>query len=285
MMILPLVCPTCSAPLRQHAASQGFHCANKHHFDKHANGYWPLLVSNKTKMTSDSRQQMRARHFLLEQGMFEPLITALNQLMTKWINEQAGESEDGLNHVNYQCEDGYFLRKMVELVVNVKPDLAINHWGITDAENAIFTAAKSDTQANLLLSGLRCLPFADKSIDLVTLLDAPLKGKECTRILKDDGRIIILQTNVRHLWQIKEQVYREASQKPQPLNIPNNVEIVDEVNVSFTQPVTGLQALTLLDMATFGWRANPSIRDQVSKTAIETLEFDWQLVVLKKKIT
>ena len=280
-MTLSLLCPVCSAPLKQHQASSGFYCDNKHHFDKHPNGYWSLLSNTKAKSKPqvESRQQMRGRHFLLESGLFAPLI---KQLQTVLLDLCTSHGETQLQHIDYQCADGFYLRQLVPAVAEA--NVSCEHWGITDAENAIFAAAKAETPANLLLLALKKLPFEAQSIDIVTVLDSPLKGKECIRILKDDGRIVLLQPGVRHLWQIKQQVYPDLVEKPLQLNLPNDVEIESQQQVVFVQSVTGEQALTLLDMSVFGWRANDQLKHQVKSTAIADLEFNWQILVLKKRL-
>lgn len=278
-MTLPLLCPVCAAPINQHQASMGFYCDNKHHFDKHAQGYWPLLSNTKTKPQVLSRQQMRGRHFLLESGVFAPLIT---QLQTTLLNVLNAARKEVFEHLDYQCADGYYLRQLVPAVAEA--GVACEHWGITDAENAIFAAAKAETPAKLILAALKKLPFATQSIDVVTVLDSLLKGKECIRVLKDDGRIVMLQPGVRHLWQIKQQVYPDLVEKPLQLNLPNELEIESQQQVSFTQSVAGEQALTLLDMSVFGWRANDELKHQIKATAISELEFDWQIITLKKRL-
>ena len=279
-MTLPLLCPVCSASLKQHQASLGFYCENKHHFDKNPNGYWPLLSNTKAKAKpqAESRQQMRGRHFLLESGLFTPLIKQL-QIVLQDLYSSGGGTQ--IQHIDYQCADGYYLRQLVPAFTDA--NISCQHWGITDAENAIFAAAKAETPAHLLLLAMKKLPFASQSVDLVTVLDSPLKGKECIRILKDDGRIVLLQPSNRHLWQIKQQIYSDLVEKPLQLNLPNDVEIVAQQQVAFTQSVTGEQALTLLGMSVFGWRANDQLKHQVKSTAISELEFDWQIITLKKR--
>lgn len=224
---------------------------------------------------------MRGRHFLLETGLFAPLIKQLQTVLLD-LCASTSNGDTQLQHIDYQCADGYYLRQLVPALVEA--NVSCQHWGITDAENAIFAAAKSETPANLLLLALKKLPFASQSVDIVTVLDSPLKGKECIRILKDDGRIVLLQPGIRHLWQIKQQVYPDLVEKPLQLNLPNDVEIDAQQQVVFTQSVTGEQALTLLDMSVFGWRANDQLKHQVKSTAISELEFDWQIITLKKRL-
>lgn len=272
-----LTCPICTTPLLQHQASQGFYCENKHHFDRHKDGYWPLLLANKTKMVAVSREKMRAKRFLLASGIYTCVIDKVTQVLLNLLTIEANNALSR-QHLDYQCGDGYYLRELM-------PKLAILdmvHWGIDDGENALFAAAKAQTPANLLLSGLKKLPFADKSLDLITLLDSPLKGKECQRVLKDDGILCMLIPAERHLWQLKQQVYSELVEKQQPLNLPKDIQVVESHEIKFIHEIDGQQALALLDMSTFGWRANDEMRHQIKSQKNMMLEFELILVIAKK---
>jgi 23S rRNA (guanine745-N1)-methyltransferase len=277
-----LICPICSQPLQQHQASQGFHCENKHHFDRHKEGYWPLVLANKTKMVALSREKMRAKRFLLASGMYAPVIDRITEVIVNLLSnkaELAVEGEVQLQHLDYQCADGYYLRELMPKLAS----LNMAHWGIDDGENALFAATKAETQANLLLCGLKKLPFSDKSLDLITLLDSPLKGKECQRILKDDGLLCMLIPAERHLWQLKEFVYPGLVEKQQELNLPKDIQVLETHTIKFTQEVDGQQGVTLLDMSTFGWRANDEIRHKIKSQQQLVLEFELNLVIAQKK--
>ncbi|MBB1270879.1 putative RNA methyltransferase [Shewanella sp. SR44-3] len=269
-----LICPICTSPLQQHQASQGFYCENKHHYDRHKEGYWPLLLVNKTKMQAISREKMRAKRFLLASGIYSPVVDKIAQvLLTLLVNKPE------LQHLDYQCGDGYYLRALM-------PNLsALNaqHWGIDDSENTLFAASKAGTAANLLLSGLKKLPIADNSVDVITILDSPLKGKECQRVLKDDGILVMLIPAERHLWQLKQQVYSDLVEKQQEINLPKNIQVIESHQIKFTQDVDGQQAITLLDMSSFGWRANDELRHGIKTQQNTHLEFEFNLVIAKKQ--
>ncbi|QIR15280.1 putative RNA methyltransferase [Shewanella aestuarii] len=283
-MSLPLVCPVCQSALHQHQASKGFYCDAKHHFDKLEQGYYPLIkVKAKTPQSSISRQQMRSRQFLLQSGVFSPLVNCLQKVICQLFTDKKADRIDGehqLNWLDYQCADGYYLRQIYQSLAENGLDKSLSVYGVSDAENALFAASKAGTPADLLYSSMKVLPFANHSIDLITLFDAPFKGQECIRVLKQDGRIILVQPTNQHLWQIKQKVYSDLTVKPTQLNIPKKLKVVTQKQVSFTLDVTGEQALSLLDNSQFAWRANDEIRHQIKATAIDGLRCEFEVLVL-----
>lgn len=279
MMTLPLVCPTCCKPLHQHEASKGFYCEAKHHFDRLEQGYYPLVkVKAKTPQSSISRQQMRARQFLLQSGVFQPLVDVLQQQ----VQALTANIENEINWLDYQCGDGFYLTQIHQYLMSQGMSLPIAVWGVSDAENALFAASKGNTPASLIFCSTKVLPFADQSMDVVTLFDAPIKGQECLRVLKKEGRIVLVQPSNQHLWQIKQYVYPDLVEKPSQINIPKRLAIESLQQVAFEIDVTGEQAVNLLDSSLFAWRANDEMRHQIKSSAISGLKCDFEVIVLKK---
>jgi len=64
------------------------------------------------------------------------------------------------------------------------------------------------------------LPFADNCVDFITVVDRPLKGKECVRVLKEQGVMLQVIPSARHLWQIKALIYPELAEKSVQVNLP-----------------------------------------------------------------
>ncbi len=269
-----LICPTCAAKLNFHESSSGYYCDNKHHIDKNSQGYWSFVTSTKFKGSSDTRQQLRSKRFLMTSGIFSPLVEQLSAAFNLAVKDKTH-----VNHLNYQCADGFYLRALVQGTDNS----SVTHWGVSEAENALFAASKDSTPANLLLSPFKKLPFANESLDVITLFDAQLKGKECLRTLKKDGVLLLLVPAPRHLWQLKQKVYENLSEKPQQLNLPKDVELVSSMPITFAADVTGEQAITLLDMNNLSWRINDELKHDIKQKAIEALEFDYLLLTAKVK--
>ncbi len=259
-----------------HDASNGLYCDNKHHLDKHEQGYW--LFSQAKKPHIDSRQLMRAKRFLLESGVFNPLLQVLQQELTA----QLGEKRAVLSHLDFDCGEGFFLRQLTETLQAKVENLT--QTGISEAENALFSAAKSYADATYIVSQLKQLPFADNSFDLITLLDKPLKGKELLRVLKPSGIMVQVSPGPRHLWQIKQYIYPNLVEKAADFPLDKSLTLLSVQRIRFYLDVSAEDALTLMEMTPFAWRASDKIKKQMLAGDFSQLEVDFHLTISEKKI-
>lgn len=267
------LCPLCHSPLHVHQASEGLHCANKHHFDKGEQGYWVFSQAKKPHL--DSRQLMRAKHFLLESGIFTPVVEAMQRQLSALT-----PAETSLSHLDFDCGEGYYLRALAAVFEALS--LTVSQTGIAEAENALFVAAKAQSGASLIQSQLKKLPFEDASFDLVTLIDKPLKGKELLRVLKPGGHLMWLSPGPRHLWQIREFIYPNLVEKGGEPQQPSGLTLVASEHIRFNLDINGEQALTLLEMTPYAWRANDKVKRQIAQHDFAQLEIDLYLTLATK---
>ncbi|MCG9695894.1 methyltransferase domain-containing protein [Shewanella sp. Isolate11] len=269
------LCPVCQAPMFIHEASKGLYCDNKHHIDKHEQGYF--LFSQAKKPQIDSRQLMRAKRFLLESGVFNPMVEALLQQLQPVLAERS----QAIAHLDFDCGEGFYLRSLTSSLQAASPELT--QTGISEAENALFAAAKSYADATYIVSQLKQLPFANDSFDLVTLIDKPLKGKELLRVLKPGGLFVQVSPASRHLWQIKQFLYPELTEKKLELTLDKSLTLLSQQRLSFTLDISAEDALTLLEMTPFAWRASDKIKKQMLAGDFSQLEVDFYLSIGEKK--
>lgn len=274
-MSLLFQCPTCGLALMQHQASQGFYCANKHHFDRSEAGYWVFTKPTRQKPTGDSRQQVRAKRFLLESGIFTPLIDKMAGIIAAHLQVDSCL-------LDYECADGFYLRALSSALSTLTTEINVQYTGVADAENTIFAAAKAQTPAALYLSTSKVLPFADNCVDFITVVDKPLKGKECVRILKEQGLMLQVIPGARHLWQLKTIIYPELVEKPVQINLPSGLIVKEQQCLQFSLSVTGEQALILLDMTPYAWRASDKVKHLIRTQAFDELEVEFILVLAQK---
>ena len=272
------LCPVCQSPFMVHEESKGLHCENKHHFDINEQGYW--VFSQPKKPKADSRAVMRAKRYVLESGIYIPLAQAIAKVIAELPQVISAEA---LSQLDFDCGDGYFLRTLKGILSELKPELSLTQTGICEAENAIFAAAKAEASPTYIVSTLKHLPFANESFDLVTLIDKQLKGKELTRVLKQDGVILQVAAGPRHLWQIREFIYPDLSEKPVSDNLPKELELQHSERLSLTASVSGEQGIALLEMTPYAWRANDKVRHQIQHAQFDTLEIDFVINVMTRK--
>ncbi|WP_119978401.1 methyltransferase domain-containing protein [Shewanella algidipiscicola] len=274
------LCPVCQAQMSIHEASQGLHCPKKHHLDKNEQGYWVFSQAKKPHM--DSRQVMRAKRFLLESGVFTPLLDALKQQLTLALAEYVTDQNVAVNHLDFDCGDGFYLRSLTDTLQGVTTNSS--QTGIGEAENALFAAVKSHPEATYIVSQLKQLPFVDECFDIVTLIDKPLKGKELLRVLKPNGLFVQVSPGPRHLWQIKQYLYKDLAEKPAVPTLAKGLELIHQQRVSFTLNVTPDEAVTLLEMTPYAWRAADKVKRQMSTGDFSQLEVDFYLTLSRKQM-
>ncbi|MBO2671851.1 putative RNA methyltransferase [Shewanella algae] len=261
-------CPVCQSELKQHQASRGFYCANKHHFDRQEDGYWLLAKPKSAAVHALSRQALRARRFLLQSELMEPLHQALNLKLAR-----LAENCDAVLDPN--AGDGA-LQQMLQL-----PD-ELQRLLICDAQNAAFAAAKALPTAQVFLSVAKRLPFEDAQFSLVTLLDGQLKGKEIPRVMKPGAHLVMLAPGPRHLWQVREQLNADLKQREFSISLPAELTVLETESLSFSLDVSGEQALTLLETTPYAWRASEKQKRALATRAVKGLELDYRVLVIKR---
>ncbi|MBT1444457.1 SAM-dependent methyltransferase [Shewanella sp. JM162201] len=264
-------CPICRAALHQHQESQGWYCDAKHHFDRHEKGYWNFFGAKKPQ-NADSRQALRARQFMLLGGHFAPAIEAL-------ATELEGLNLDSPECVNLGQGNAWLGKALIDVlqcrghsIASVSP---------LESENEAFAAAKAGLPG-VCLTGLKSLPFATEAADMVWLLDTLPKGLEWQRVLKQGGYALLLAAGPRHLWQLKEFVYSDLSEKPFSFELPKSFEVVRSETVAWTVSVSAEDALVLLDMAPWGWRVKEAQRKAIARGDFSALEMDYRVIVARK---
>lgn len=274
-MTIFLQCPICSQALTQYQTSRDLHCSNKHTFAFAAQdgeqGYW--VFGRQKKVQSLSRAQMRARMFLLASGVVTPLVDAI----AGQLNDYFAAAEQ-LNWLDYECGDGFYLKALTAAIHHPQ----LQRYGFDEAENALFAAAKAGHANWLGQSSSKRLPFADQQFDLLTVIDKPLKGKEYLRVLKTDGLAVLVLPGPRHLWQLREQIYPGLTEKPFAHNLPKALQVETISEITWQSAVSGEQALTLLEMTPYAWRANDKLKASIAGNDIAALELDYRLVIAKR---
>lgn len=269
-------CPICQQSLKSYLTTKDLHCEQHHKFPLNEAGYWVFAKSKKEKGASLSRAQMRSRMFLLASGMLTPIVAKMKPFVAAHFTQ--GQDYQWLD---YDCGDGFYLGALKDSLQD--SGLSLQPHGFTEAENALFVAAKNLNDVSLCQSSTKRLPYHDEAFDLLTLIDKPIKGKEYLRVLKQGGMALMVVVGPRHLWQIREQLYPSLEAKAFSLDLPDSLTVVATETIAWQADVSGEQALTLLDMTPYAWRANDKQRQAIASQAITGLEFDYRLVIAKKK--
>lgn len=261
-------CPLCHQPLNH--ASQQWRCENNHQFDCAKEGYVNLMpVQHKrSKQPGDSAEMMQARRVFLDGGYYQPLQQRVAELLDTALPDEAEALLD------IGCGEGYYTAAVAAQLAQ-KRRLAV--YGLDVAKVAIRSAAKRYPAVSFCVASSHRLPFADASLDAVLRIYAPCKAQELARVVKPGGIVVTVSPGPRHLYQLKQQVYQDVQ-----LHAENdeqfdgfNCEIIE--SLAYPMMLPGEQAINLLQMTPFAWRASPQVQQALAATNDFACETDFAI--------
>lgn len=222
--VTDLICPLDHQPLQRQDGT--WRCANGHSFDIAKQGYVNLLaVQNKrSKDPGDSKAMIQARQRFLAQGFYQPLAEQVASVIL---------ASDALSVLDAGCGEGYYVRQLIQTAEQQAKSLQIA--GLDISKWAVQQAAKQEKRATWMVASNSALPLADNSVDtLMCLFGFPAEA-EFERVLKPEGRLIMVDPASNHLHELKQIIYPEIKDKPAQLPINDNRwTMLEEKRVSYS---------------------------------------------------
>lgn len=247
-------CPLCHEPL--HRRDKSFFCAQRHQFDVAKEGYVNLLpVQHKrSKDPGDSAEMMQARRAFLDAGHYQPLRDAIGDILHARLSPLADAVLD------IGCGEGYYTQAFAAIAQQHGAQML----GLDVSKAAIRAAAKRYSAIMFCVASSHRLPFDDGCIDGLVRIYAPCKAQELARVMKPEGIVITASPGPRHLMELKGLIYDEVH-----LHAENNGDIagfrlLEQQSLSYQMTLTGQQAVALLQMTPFAWRAKPEVWEKLA---------------------
>ncbi|MGM9886781.1 MAG: putative RNA methyltransferase [Lactococcus sp.] len=262
-----LKCPVCQLPLAQDERT--FVCQQGHSFDLAKEGYLNLLLNAKPT-AGDSKEMMAARRNFLATGYYQPLSDAVNQVLF-----EANQKKQAQSILDIGCGEGYYLSRFQNLSSE-----AMAYFGMDISKLGIRMAAKKNKNIQWLVGNFAHLPFQNQSIDLILSMFAEYSVAEMTRILADDGSIVIVRAGNQHLMELKQIIYPEIHEKAKAEVIKPFPDFnVDRRQVTFTTEITSNEDLmSLLLMTPHYWKIKPegleNLKNYQTLTVTVNIEID-----------
>ncbi|MFE2043992.1 putative RNA methyltransferase [Streptomyces sp. NPDC059477] len=175
-----LRCPTCGAGLRP--AARALRCPAGHTFDLARQGYAALLTG--TRATSaDTPAMVSARTAFLATGHYDPLPPGRPTV------------------VDAGCGTAHYLAAVLDALPGARG------LGLDASAPALRTAARAHPRAAAAAWDVfRPFPLADAAADVLLNVFAPRNPAEFHRVLRPDGRLIVVRPTVRHLTELRERL-------------------------------------------------------------------------------
>ena len=260
-------CPLCHAPLAH--TDKSYACPQGHRFDMAKEGYVNLLpVQHKrSRDPGDSAEMMQARRAFLDAGHYQPLRDAVAGKLAALLPDGATSLLD------IGCGEGYYTSAFAQTA----QEKGAATFGLDVSKSAIRAAAKRYSEVTFCVASSHRLPFEENSMDAVVRIYAPCKGEELARVVKEGGWVITVTPGPRHLMELKGLIYNEVL-----LHAPHSEQLEgfalkEALSLAYNMSLTGKEAVALLQMTPFAWRAKPEVWEALAKQAHFSCQTDFSI--------
>jgi 23S rRNA (guanine745-N1)-methyltransferase len=276
-----LKCPVCDLSLKRH--EKQYVCLNNHSYDIASKGHINLLLANqkKTKDPGDSKEMMEGRRDFLNKGYYHTFSETLNEVIISNI------SGNNVNILDAGCGEGYFLSRLKEAIYRKELNYNLNNefefFGVDISKAAVTYAAKRDKQINFIVGSNFNLPIMPKSIDIIIRNFAPSDEAELKRVLKDNGKLVVVTPGIQHLYGLKEILYVNARKHEEKETTFEGFKLIEHTEVKYNIHVEGEEDVkSLITMTPYYWTFDNSMREKVNDTSKLSTELDFNISVYEK---
>lgn len=247
-----IACPVCGLQLL--AADKRWRCSAGHTYDEARQGYLNLLLAQhkKSKAPGDTLEMVDARQRLLDSQVYRPISDMLNQ----WVLELALNHNGGMQIADVGCGEGYYTQRLQEVLDDHQRPHCL--YGVDISKDAVRRAARRSKQIDWLVASGGQLPFTAHSLDLITCLFTNLMPQGFARALRPEGQIVLLNTGLHHLVELREIIYDEvnlAALDPRPAMAGHGFDCQGEQTLKYRVSLTSnQQIMDLLMMTPHRWK-------------------------------
>ena len=269
-----LCCPVCGGALEQ--GEKTYRCGRGHSFDRASSGYVNLLPP-RAKPPGDNAQMVAARAQFLAEGYYDPLREALGETVCRLLG---GRESPAL--LDAGCGEGYYTDGMVRALerAGCHPRAV----GLDLSKYALRRAAKRTPQGEFVLGSLFHLPVADRSLDLVADVFAPVCPGEFSRVLRDDGVLLLAVPGSRHLWGLKKLLYDKPYTNDEEPPDHRGFAVREKLSLSRQVVIRGQAAIeALFQMTPYFWKTSPQAAARLEGLDRLETEIAFDLYLLDKE--
>ena len=284
--MIELRCPVCKDELKLRDDSRTYQCSNNHSFDLARQGYVNLLLNQhkKSKRPGDSSEMIRARSDFLDAGYYEGIAHSAISLIQEFSETNRPDKE--LSYCDIACGEGYYTDRFYRSLSAAAQEQVVDTIGFDISTPAIKAASRRSKKIRWVVANASTLPIADQSIDIASCLFCRVEYQEARRILKDDGVLLIVESGVNHLLELRERLYTEIKGNktgPKTASLPAGFEEIARSDFNQIISVSGdSMLLNLLKMTPHFWRSNEESKSALTKLDSLDLTIDVQIHLFRK---
>lgn len=266
-----LTCPICHSTLSKEERT--YKCNNRHSYDIAKEGYVNLLpVQNKkSKNPGDNAEMINARRQFLQIGFYYPLVEEITKSISNKHNTILLDSG---------CGEGYYSNAIANNIESIKV------LGFDISKNAVKKASKKNKDHTYFVSNVNNIPIIERSINYILTVFAPIDEKEFNKVLKDDGKLIIVSAGPNHMKEIAEIIYDQF--KPHnydPIKSLSSFFVLQQ-KIPFTFSITldnKEDRLNMLKMTPYYWSSDTQDLNKIINKTSMNITCDFQIQIYAKQ--
>lgn len=199
-----LCCPVCRAPFE--CADRTLWCTAGHSFDISKHGYVSLLGGGGSSFRSDTAEMLGARTRFLNAGFYAPILSAVRN-----------QCAPGATILDIGAGTGHYLSAAVDASGG-------RGVGIDLSKIAARQLGRLPGEIGAVVAdGWQPFPVADRVIDLVLSVFSPRNVPEFARVLRADGKLVVVTPTPRHLRELVNAVGMIGVDKEKSERIGNSM--------------------------------------------------------------
>ena len=264
------LCPICREVLTENERS--LVCKNRHSYDRAAVGYVNLTVGSSASH-GDDKTMVSARKRFLELGCYSPMRDSLCRFSAKYTPQNGRLLDAG-------CGEGYYTSAVADSLDSATLT------AVDISKHAIASACKRKTSTSIdyAVASVYALPCPDGYFDTVISVFSPFAREEFLRVLKENGTLISVIPQRRHLYSLKCAIYDDPYENEvQPYEV-EGFELIDSADLSYDFTLTSNQAIAdLFSMTPYYYRTPNSGHERLAALSELKCEAQFTVLVYKKK--
>ena len=250
-------------------------CANGHSYDIARQGYVHLLPVKQmhAKIPGDTKQMVDARRVFLSGGYYDAFRDKLAELTDKYLPENGVVLDAG-------CGEGFYTSALYEKAKAKNSSVS----GVDISKFAVKAAAGKYKGIDFAVASLFHLPCAENSADVLTDVFAPIVPEEFFRVLKPGGVMILAVPGARHLYGMKEVLYKEPYENEEHDTAYDGFEYLGRACVQKFITVNGQENIeALFSMTPYYWKTDVEGGERLRALDVLGTEIKFDFLVYRKK--
>lgn len=259
----PFICPICQSPLSRGdktwvCATTGLENAKSHSFDVAKQGYINLLPVQfkKSKNPGDSEQSIAARQRFLQQSYYEVLANGLVEFATSQLSVN-----DERVWLDVGCGEGYYTEQFLSLQPKQLIAMDISKPAVQATAKRLKNTA---TPITCMVATASQIPLANGSVDVISSVFSPILPEEFSRLLTDDGAVLIAKPLPYHLIQLRQGLFDTVQEHDSDKFIEQmagKFELKNQQDIQAEITVDSEALADVMTMTPYAYRASPTKRE------------------------